>query len=93
MIPTDAVNLLFVARKTGTATDEIAADPAEVMQAMNLMALYQRTRAKNLTALKGAPPSNFPRFKSAQGSRCGARAGCSTFWCAKAGSIPPRCRC
>ena len=52
--PTDAVNLLFVAQKTGLATDDIAADPAEVMQAMNLMALYQRTRAKNLTALKSA---------------------------------------
>lgn len=52
--PADAVNLLFVAKKTSQATDEIAADPAEVMQAMNLMALYQRTRAKNLAALKEA---------------------------------------
>ena len=52
--PADAVNLLFAAKKIGKATDDIAADPAEVMQAMNLMALYQRTRAKNLAALKGA---------------------------------------
>lgn len=52
--PADAVNLLFAAKKTGLAIDDIAADPAEVMQAMNLMALYQRTRAKNLAALKGA---------------------------------------
>ncbi|MES2473526.1 MAG: class I SAM-dependent methyltransferase [Pseudomonadota bacterium] len=52
--PADAVNLLFVAKKSGQAQDDIAADPAEVMQAMNLMAMYQRTRAKNLAALKEA---------------------------------------
>ena len=52
--PADAVNVLFVARKTGKPSDSIAADPAEVMQAMNLMAAYQKTRAKNLAALKEA---------------------------------------
>ncbi len=52
--PADAVNLLFVARKTGAPNDTIAADPAEVLQAMTLMTSYQKTRAKNLAALKEA---------------------------------------
>lgn len=52
--PADAVNLLFVARKTGTPSDVIAADPAEVLQAMTLMTSYQKTRARNLAALKEA---------------------------------------
>jgi len=52
--PADAVNLLFVARKTGAPQDDVAADPAEVLRAMTLMTTYQKTRAKNLTALKEA---------------------------------------
>ena len=52
--PADAVNLLFVARKTGVDTETIAADPAEVLRAMTLMTSYQKTRAKNLAALKDA---------------------------------------
>ncbi len=52
--PADAVNVLFVAKKTGQPHETIAADPAEVMQATALMARYQKTRARNLTALKEA---------------------------------------
>jgi 2-polyprenyl-3-methyl-5-hydroxy-6-metoxy-1,4-benzoquinol methylase len=50
----DAVNLLFVARKTGAPISDIAADPAEAAEAMALMARYQRTRAHNLVALTQA---------------------------------------
>ena len=52
--PVDTVNLLLVARKTGAPNDIIAADPAEVLQAMTLIASYQKTRARNLAALKEA---------------------------------------
>jgi SAM-dependent methyltransferase len=52
--PADAVNLLFLAKKTGTPVSDIAADPAEAAEAMALMARYQRTRAHNLVALTQA---------------------------------------
>jgi SAM-dependent methyltransferase len=52
--PADAVNVLFVARKTGAPDDTIAADPAEVLQAMRLMTAYQKTRVHNLAALSHA---------------------------------------
>jgi SAM-dependent methyltransferase len=52
--PADAVNVLFVAKKTGQPNESVAADPAEVMQATALMVRYQKTRARNLTALKEA---------------------------------------
>lgn len=49
--PADLVNLLFVARKAGAANAAVAADPAEVAEAQNLMKRYARTRAHNLAAL------------------------------------------
>jgi hypothetical protein len=52
--PADAVNVLFVAKKTGQPNESIETDPAEVMQATALMARYQKTRARNLVALKDA---------------------------------------
>jgi SAM-dependent methyltransferase len=52
--PADAINLLFVARKTGTPNTVIAADPAEAVQALALIASYQKTRAHNLAALSAA---------------------------------------
>lgn len=52
--PADAVNVLFVAKKTGQPQESVADDPAEVLQATALMARYQKTRARNLTALKEA---------------------------------------
>ena len=52
--PRDAVNLLFVAKKTGAPATEIAPDPAEAAEAMALMARYQRTRAHNMVALTQA---------------------------------------
>lgn len=52
--PADLVNLLFVAKKRGMAQDTVAADPAEVAQAMALMARYQTQRAANLAALHHA---------------------------------------
>ena len=52
--PADAVNLLFVARKTGAPQDQVAADPAEAAHAMDLMVRYQQTRAHNLAALHQA---------------------------------------
>ncbi len=52
--PRDAVNLLFVAQKTGAPICDIEADPAEAAEAMSLMARYQRTRAHNLVALAQA---------------------------------------
>jgi SAM-dependent methyltransferase len=51
---TDAINLLFVARKTGTPNTVIASDPAEAVQALALIASYQKTRAHNLAALSAA---------------------------------------
>ena len=48
----DAVNLLYVARKTGSPKDNKAADPAEVAEARKLMESYRRTRAANLAALR-----------------------------------------
>ncbi|MDB5735722.1 MAG: hypothetical protein JWN16_2359 [Alphaproteobacteria bacterium] len=50
----DAVNLLFVARKTGEPAIDIAGDLTEAAEAMALMARYQRTRAHNLVALTQA---------------------------------------
>lgn len=52
--PADAINLLFVARKTGTPNTAIAADPAEAVQALALIASYRSTRAHNLAALSAA---------------------------------------
>jgi SAM-dependent methyltransferase len=52
--PADAINLLFVARKTGIPNRAIAADPAEAVQALALIASYQKTRAHNLAALSAA---------------------------------------
>ncbi len=52
--PTDLVNLLFVARKTGPATTAIAADPAEAAHAESLITRYRQTRAANRAALKDA---------------------------------------
>ncbi len=52
--PADAVNLLFVAQKTGATNDIIAGDSAEVLRAMTLMSSYQKTRTRNLAALKEA---------------------------------------
>lgn len=52
--PADAVNLLFVARKTGQPNDSLAGDSAEVLQATALLASYQKTRARNLAALSAA---------------------------------------
>ncbi len=49
--PADAINLLFVARKTGRAAQPVAADLSEVEQADNLLARYRQTRAHNLKAL------------------------------------------
>jgi ubiquinone/menaquinone biosynthesis C-methylase UbiE len=52
--PADAVNLLFVAKKTGTPGTVIAADPAEAVQALALIDSYRKTRARNLAALSAA---------------------------------------
>jgi SAM-dependent methyltransferase len=52
--PTDRVNLLFVARKCGETQAMIAADPVEAAAARELLARYQRTRARNLAALREA---------------------------------------
>jgi SAM-dependent methyltransferase len=52
--PADAINLLFVAKKTGMPNTVIAADPAEAVQALALIASYQKTRAHNLAALSAA---------------------------------------
>jgi SAM-dependent methyltransferase len=52
--PADAINLLFVARKTGTPNTAAAADPAEAVQALALIASYQKIRAYNLAALSAA---------------------------------------
>ena len=52
--PDDAINLLYVARKTGAPKDNSAADPAEVVHARGLIESYRRTRADNLAALQAA---------------------------------------
>jgi SAM-dependent methyltransferase len=52
--PADAVNLLFVAKKTHAPRDEIDADPTEAAHAMDLMVRYQQTRTYNLAALREA---------------------------------------
>ena len=52
--PADAINLLFVARKTGRTSTTAAADLAEVQQADCLLGRYRQTRAGNLAALSRA---------------------------------------
>jgi hypothetical protein len=52
--PGDAVNLLFVARKTGAPSFPITADAMEVGLAGALLQRYQATRLTNLAALRGA---------------------------------------
>ena len=52
--PKDRINLLFVARKDGVPATDIAADPAEVAQALNLLTSYVATRAANCAALASA---------------------------------------
>ena len=52
--PSDAVNLLFVARKTGAPEYAVAADPMEVNVAHDLVQRYQAMRLKNLAALRHA---------------------------------------
>jgi len=52
--PNDRINLLFVARKAATVSREIAADPAEAIRALNLVASYVTTRSANNAALIGA---------------------------------------
>ena len=49
--PGDAINLLYVARKTGAAKTEFAANLAEAAHTRELLASYRRTRAANLSAL------------------------------------------
>jgi SAM-dependent methyltransferase len=52
--PHDAINLLYVARKTGTAKTDFAADAAEVAHSEMLLQRYAHTRAENLAALSEA---------------------------------------
>ena len=52
--PKDRINLLFVAKKTGAAATDIAADAAEVVRAEKLLASYVETRAANCAALAAA---------------------------------------
>jgi 2-polyprenyl-3-methyl-5-hydroxy-6-metoxy-1,4-benzoquinol methylase len=52
--PKDRINLLFVARKAGEPSTDIAADPAEVMNAAHLLTSYVATRAVNCDALSSA---------------------------------------
>ena len=52
--PDDAINLMYVARKTGAARTEFAADLAEAGHARKLLGSYRRTRAANLVALRSA---------------------------------------
>jgi 2-polyprenyl-3-methyl-5-hydroxy-6-metoxy-1,4-benzoquinol methylase len=49
--PGDAINLLYVARKTGQPMSEIPADPVEVLRSEMLLASYGQTRSDNLAAL------------------------------------------
>ena len=55
--PADAVNLLFVARKTGALPFAITADPMEAGIAAALLQRYQATRLANLAALQHAAAS------------------------------------
>ena len=52
--PQDAVNLLFVARKSGKPKGVILFNPDEVLAARDLLQRYQATRARNLAALHSA---------------------------------------
>ena len=52
--PDDAINLLYVARKTGAPKTEFAGDAAEVGHSEMLLGRYARTRAENLAALAEA---------------------------------------
>jgi 2-polyprenyl-3-methyl-5-hydroxy-6-metoxy-1,4-benzoquinol methylase len=52
--PNDRINLLFVARKNGAPATDIAADPAEALRALNLVASYVTTRSANNAALISA---------------------------------------
>lgn len=52
--PDDAINLLYVARKTGAAKTNFAADAAEVAQSEMLLGRYARTRTENLAAMRQA---------------------------------------
>lgn len=52
--PNDRINLLFVARKNGMPQAAIAADPAEALRALNLIAAYTATRSANCAALANA---------------------------------------
>jgi len=52
--PRDAVNLLFVARKTGALPFAVTSDPMEVGVAQELLQRYQATRLANLAALRQA---------------------------------------
>ena len=52
--PSDAINLLFVARKRRQVDSDVSADPAEVAHAEDLFARYVTSRAANLAALTQA---------------------------------------
>ena len=52
--PADAINLLFLARKTGAPKKTIAADPDEVAHSEALIARYQAIRTANKSALAAA---------------------------------------
>jgi SAM-dependent methyltransferase len=52
--PDDAINLLYVARKTGSTKTHFAVDAAEVAHAEALLQAYGRTRAANLAAMADA---------------------------------------
>jgi SAM-dependent methyltransferase len=52
--PKDRINLLFVARKSGVAMTDIAADKSEAARAEKLLKSYVETRAINCTALAAA---------------------------------------
>jgi SAM-dependent methyltransferase len=52
--PNDAVNLLFVARKTGALPFAVSGDAMEVGMAQTLLQRYQATRLDNLAALHHA---------------------------------------
>ena len=83
--PNDAINLLYVARKTGAAKTEFAANLAEAAHARALIASYRRTRAENLSALKSAAAE----INALTGKRVALwGAGCSIPWCWRAALIP-----
>jgi SAM-dependent methyltransferase len=52
--PDDAINLLYVAKKTGAPKTEFPADLREARHARELLQSYRHTRAANLSALKSA---------------------------------------